>query len=229
MRLVVYESTRHDSDSKGRLARPHERLANDVGIDRPQAHRAASIRSQRPTRANSQRGPLRELWNSELLNSELKSSPHLGNCFTIHNSLFTILLLAAGCCPHAPTTQPYVGSTMSMDEVVAEINNNNEKIPSLWSELHFKATIIDKKETHTGSGEGVLMYRRPERFPGWSPRNSATSSSTSAPMARNSGWPPAPRPATPYGGGVWRGRRLDQRHYQPPFSPARWHRCCRLA
>jgi hypothetical protein len=99
----------------------------------------------------------------------------IGNCqpaqrstllsFIIPYSLFPILFLA-GCCAHPPTTQPqpYLGPTLTMDQVVEKINDNNEKIPSLWSELDFKARIVDGKQTHSGSGEGVLMYRRPGDF-----------------------------------------------------------------
>jgi hypothetical protein len=85
--------------------------------------------------------------------------------FPVPYSLFSILFLA-GCCVNHPTTQPreYLGQTLTMDQVVDRINANNEKIPSLWSELAFNAAIVDQKETHRGSGEGVLLYRRPGDF-----------------------------------------------------------------
>jgi hypothetical protein len=111
--------------------------------------------------------------NSELriVNSDLQSANgQIGGIrnifqFIIHNSLFTILSVS-GCCMNHPTTQPqpYLGPTLTLDQVVDQINANNEKIPSLWSELDFKARIVDGKQTHSGSGEGVLMYRRPGDF-----------------------------------------------------------------
>ena len=56
----------------------------------------------------------------------------------------------------------YFGPTDSMDKVVADINANNEKIPSLWSSLYYKANIVDEnKQTHFINGEGTLLYRQP--------------------------------------------------------------------
>ncbi|HEX4125390.1 MAG TPA: hypothetical protein VHY37_11735 [Tepidisphaeraceae bacterium] len=98
------------------------------------------------------------------MNRELKRDSRPVIQFSIPYSLFPICLLVIGCCPHAPATQPYTGPTLTLDRIVEKINANNAKIPSLWSELDFKATIIDDKETHTGAGEGVMMYRRPGDF-----------------------------------------------------------------
>src|SRR6185437_2978905 len=74
------------------------------------------------------------------------------------------LIGLAGCChcPPAPGNgPPYVGPTEPMARVVAQINANNEKIPSLWSSLYYKANIIDeKKQAHFVNGEGTLLYRQ---------------------------------------------------------------------
>lgn len=96
----------------------------------------------------------------------MKNSDDLGR----RNTRFLKLLFAAmglialaGCCHCAtPTEQKlYVGPTESMAHVVAHINANNEKIPSLWSSLYYKANIIDeKKQAHFVNGEGTLLYRQ---------------------------------------------------------------------
>lgn len=76
-----------------------------------------------------------------------------------------LLLLASGCQP-APPPQPakfYSGPTQSMREVVAEINQNNNRIPTLWAQLDYRATLVDKDRgtTNIVSGDGALLYSRP--------------------------------------------------------------------
>ena len=80
-------------------------------------------------------------------------------------TLFTLsfIVIAAGCCHNPPSSQAiYNGPTQTMAQVVAEINDNNRKIPSLWSTLYYKANIVDdKKHGHFINGEGHLLYRQP--------------------------------------------------------------------
>lgn len=57
-----------------------------------------------------------------------------------------------------PPTQP-------MSAVVAAINANNEKIPSLWAKLNYQVTINDRGQVHTvTSDDGIMLYRRPAEF-----------------------------------------------------------------
>jgi len=52
-----------------------------------------------------------------------------------------------------------------MAKVVADINANNQKLPTLWSSLYYKANIVDeKKQGHFVNGEGLLLYRQPNDF-----------------------------------------------------------------
>lgn len=51
-----------------------------------------------------------------------------------------------------------------MAQLVAAINSNNEKIPTLWATHYYKATIVDRGKSHFISGDGVLLYRRPMDF-----------------------------------------------------------------
>jgi hypothetical protein len=82
-------------------------------------------------------------------------------------SIFYLLssIFAAGCCCHppVPATQPYIGPTDTMESVVAAINQNNQKIPTLWTQLSYSATIVDpeKKTTNSFGGDGGLMYAWP--------------------------------------------------------------------
>lgn len=53
----------------------------------------------------------------------------------------------------------------SMAEVVAAVNANNAKIPTLWATLNYSATINDNGQVHSvTSDDGVLLYRRPSDF-----------------------------------------------------------------
>lgn len=73
--------------------------------------------------------------------------------------------MATGCA-HQPTTAlvpPYPGPTETMSQVVSEINNNNEKIPTLFARHYYEATIVDeKKKSHFVNGDGVLLYSAPQ-------------------------------------------------------------------
>ena len=76
-----------------------------------------------------------------------------------------LLLLAAGCQPPTPESQPYDGPTDPMWKVVADINYNNAKVPSVYAPLEYKATLVDKQHdnrTSTISGDGSLLFRRPQ-------------------------------------------------------------------
>jgi hypothetical protein len=82
--------------------------------------------------------------------------------FVIFVSLPAIL---AGCAQQ-PTTAiipPYPGPTETMSQLVNEINNNNQKIPTLWARHYYEATIVDEKhQPHFVNGDGVLLYEAPQ-------------------------------------------------------------------
>ncbi|HEX4794256.1 MAG TPA: hypothetical protein VH370_10720 [Humisphaera sp.] len=76
--------------------------------------------------------------------------------------ILPLMLIAFAGCNTCPKSGGYFGPTDSMDRVVADINANNEKIPSLWSSLYYRANIVDeKKQEHSLNGEGVFLYRQP--------------------------------------------------------------------
>ncbi len=74
-------------------------------------------------------------------------------------------LLLAGCCTCPPPAQPhaYAGPTDSVDVVVERVNRNAARVPSLWSQLDYRAHLIDpqKRTANDVSGDGLLVYRRP--------------------------------------------------------------------
>lgn len=72
------------------------------------------------------------------------------------------LLLMAGCCSVPRPREPYRGSTQSMAQVVADINANNEKIPTLWAHHFYEADLVDdQNHPHHLAGDGVLLYQSP--------------------------------------------------------------------
>ena len=55
------------------------------------------------------------------------------------------LALLAGCCPHPPPPPvAYHGKTDTMDAVVADINANNSKIPTLYAHHVYQANVVDE-------------------------------------------------------------------------------------
>jgi hypothetical protein len=85
--------------------------------------------------------------------------------FDVRIYLILIFATLPGCCPQPkPATRaPYIGPTDTMDTVVQQINQNAQKIPTLWTQLNFTATLVDpgKRTTNTFAGDGALMYARP--------------------------------------------------------------------
>jgi hypothetical protein len=79
---------------------------------------------------------------------------------------FALAALLAGCCTCPPPAPPhaYVGPTDSIDVVVARINRNAVRVPTLWSQLDYTASFVDpeRKQTTAASGDGVLLYARPD-------------------------------------------------------------------
>ena len=87
-------------------------------------------------------------------------------CSMFDVRLYFILLFAllTSCCPPKPIEHhEYTGPTDPMDIVIQDINRNSSRIPTLWTTLDFTASIIDpQKHTTTAvSGDGILMYTRP--------------------------------------------------------------------
>jgi len=80
------------------------------------------------------------------------------------------LLLGAmlpGCVTHAPPMQGgYYGPTLGLEDVVSKINQNNEKIYTLWAHEHFQGTFVDRQQDKSQplSGFGALLYTAPNQM-----------------------------------------------------------------
>ena len=73
-------------------------------------------------------------------------------------------LAAAGCCGHEHAVQPYLGPTLTMDQLAQRINDNNQKVNSIFSQLAgFTVEFVDDHgASHRYSGDGgLLLYLKP--------------------------------------------------------------------
>lgn len=60
---------------------------------------------------------------------------------------------------------PYLGPTDTMRQVVADINANNERLPSLWARHEFEATVVDERgKSRFVNGDGYLLFRQPREL-----------------------------------------------------------------
>jgi hypothetical protein len=81
------------------------------------------------------------------------------------------LLVVAGCGPHVKPAQKkgYFGPTRSMNDVVAGINANNDRIRTLYLTHRFAAKLVEttrdgkRRETDI-DGDGVIMYQAPDNL-----------------------------------------------------------------
>src|SRR2546430_226399 len=73
-----------------------------------------------------------------------------------------MILGVMGCVDGKPPDR-YMGPTESLPRVVERINQNNQRIHTLYATLDFEAHINDPntKESHFVNGSGVLQVRKP--------------------------------------------------------------------
>lgn len=81
---------------------------------------------------------------------------------------FMLILLGLGACnsPAPPPPKGYYGPTLSLEDLVGKINENNAKIPTLWSREHFYGTLVDREHNKSGrmDGYGNLLYTGPNKL-----------------------------------------------------------------
>src|SRR3954453_16880195 len=87
----------------------------------------------------------------------------------IHPFIFSALCCVATGCHHVNRTATgdswYGGPTSPMRDVVQQVNQNNQELPTLWASHSYKATVRDdKKKFHTFTGDGALLYRGPREM-----------------------------------------------------------------
>src|SRR5438067_1134874 len=57
----------------------------------------------------------------------------------------------------------YRGPTEAISQVIADVNNNNKKLTTLWARGAFRAWVPDdKKRLHYVDGDLILQYRKPQ-------------------------------------------------------------------
>jgi hypothetical protein len=76
------------------------------------------------------------------------------------------LALSLGCQPTVqPTNPPFHGPTISLSQLIADVNANNAHLPTLRSSLYFEGTLIDDQgHSHFVNSNGVVLYRRAEEL-----------------------------------------------------------------
>lgn len=78
--------------------------------------------------------------------------------------------MALGLCachvsPPAPAPG-YFGDTLTLQQLVERVNENNSKLPTLWSRERFEATIVDQEKNKATriDGYGNLLFTAPNRM-----------------------------------------------------------------
>jgi hypothetical protein len=76
--------------------------------------------------------------------------------------MFLLVGMLGACCKQ-PKQKPYEGPSDPLIKVVDDINQNNQRIQTLWAAGDFSAWIPDEKgRTHFVDGDAHLMYRAPQ-------------------------------------------------------------------
>src|SRR5207244_2495145 len=87
-----------------------------------------------------------------------------------HGFILAALCCVAAGCPHTVARTStgkawYPSPNESMRDVVQQINQNNQELPTLWASHGYKATVRDdKNKLHTFTGDGALLYRGPREM-----------------------------------------------------------------
>ena len=71
-----------------------------------------------------------------------------------------------GCSSPAPAEVGYFGDTLTLPQLVERVNQNNDKLPTLWAREKFEAEIVDRKKNKTNriDGYGNLLFTGPNQM-----------------------------------------------------------------
>jgi hypothetical protein len=74
--------------------------------------------------------------------------------------------LLGGCNNPAPPQVGYFGETLTLPQLVERVNENNDKLPTLWAREKFEAEIVDRKKNKTNriDGYGNLLFTGPNEM-----------------------------------------------------------------
>jgi hypothetical protein len=82
-------------------------------------------------------------------------------------AVFAVMALGlCGCNPPPPPQVGYFGDTVTLAQLVARVNENNDKLPTLWAREKFEATIVDRQKNKTSrvDGYGNLLFTYPNEM-----------------------------------------------------------------
>ena len=81
-------------------------------------------------------------------------------------SFFVAIGLCACTAPAPPVGKGYYGATLTLEQLVGRINENNEKITTLSAREHFEGTIVDRARNKSAriDGYGNLLYTGPNQM-----------------------------------------------------------------
>lgn len=74
-----------------------------------------------------------------------------------------VLLLSGGCARQAPPPV-YRGPTLTLTQVVEQINRNNQAIPTLYAQVSLEADIVDKGRSRFINTGGDIFVRKPREL-----------------------------------------------------------------
>jgi hypothetical protein len=80
--------------------------------------------------------------------------------------LCCLTAMLCACASAPPPREGYFGPTLSVQDVIARLNENNSKLPTLWARQDFEATIVDPQQnkSHFVNGYGTLLYTSPNEM-----------------------------------------------------------------
>ena len=92
--------------------------------------------------------------------------PERGAWRVVRGACVAVLIGLAGCTPTKPSPPPpiYAGRTLTLRQVVAGVNDNNSRLPTLWGDGSFEASVVDPKRPGRSqfvNGQVRLLYRAP--------------------------------------------------------------------
>jgi len=81
-------------------------------------------------------------------------------------TLIAALGLSACTGPAPPMAPGYYGDTITLEQLVGRVNENNDRLPTIWAREHFQAVLVDRTKnqaTHI-DGYGNLLYTSPNQM-----------------------------------------------------------------
>ena len=96
----------------------------------------------------------------------LHCSPHKRSSWIPLLAASLLLALSACTSPAPPPSPGYYGPTLPLPQLIDQINQNNTRIPTLWSRVRFNATLVDRPHNKSAriDGFGNLMFTAPNQM-----------------------------------------------------------------